>query len=264
MGKRVWRPALPEFVGPDLSPSQRRADLKGQLHNQLACFSSRRTTRRRGTRRSNSWIDTLAYRAISGSRSPSSWSLKPDYSSLLDRGFGRIFGTIIGATFAALLVGGLHPRSRGHGILGRVFSAWAAYSTWYASFAISFGFVTSLVLVLMSISTTDTLSTALDRLIDFSLGSVIALVAYLVWPTSLHNSVGGAMANLYQALERYLDAVFDIVEAWDTFAPRTLLRSLEPPAWRGYAQRAQSGERSRRPELTARVFPTSGVNWQQP
>ena len=65
----------------------------------------------------------------------------------------------------------------------------------------------------MSVSTTDIARRrpGIDS-IDFSLGSVIALVAYFVWPTSLHTSVSDAMANLYQALERYLTAVFDIVE----------------------------------------------------
>jgi len=211
MGRRVWRPALPEFVGPDLS----------RLRSGALTLKDNFTTNSPAFRHAVRLAVAVPAAAILGSTfglPRSFWLtfavlviLKPDYSSLLDRGFGRIFGTIIGATFAALLVGGLHP-DRAATVFLVAFSAWAAYSTWYASFAISFGFVTSLVLVLMSISTTDTLSTALDRLIDFSLGSVIALVAYLVWPTSLHNSVSDAMANLYQALERYLDAVFDIVE----------------------------------------------------
>ena len=46
-----------------------------------------------------------------------------------------MLGTIIGATFAALLVGGLHP-DLAVTVLLVAFSAWVAYSTWYASFAI--------------------------------------------------------------------------------------------------------------------------------
>ncbi|MFZ1062492.1 MAG: FUSC family protein [Acidimicrobiales bacterium] len=150
--------------------------------------------------------------------------LRPDYSSLLDRGLGRMLGTVIGATFAALLVGGLHPDLAVTTILVGL-SAWIAYSTWYASFAISFGFITALVLILMSVSATDTLSTALDRLLDFSLGSVIALIAYLVWPTSLRTSVNDALANLFHALERYLEAVLALATGTPIEPDKVIARS---------------------------------------
>ncbi len=136
--------------------------------------------------------------------------LKPDYSTLLLRGLSRIIGTIIGATVAALLVGGLHPSHSVTVVLVAI-AAWIAYSTWSTSFAVSFGFVTAMVLLLISTTTTDTLSTALDRLLDFSLGGVIALVAYLLWPSSQETKVSTAMAQLFRALARYLDAVLNLV-----------------------------------------------------
>ena len=224
LGRRVWRPTLPEFVGPDLS----------RLRSDALTLRDNLTTSSPAFRHAVRLAVAVPVAAVVGSAfglPRSFWLtfavlviLKPDYSSLLDRGLGRMLGTIIGATFAALLVGGLHPDLTVTVILV-AFSAWVAYSTWYASFAISFGFITALVLVLMSISTSDSLATALDRLIDFSLGSVIALVAYLVWPTSLHTSVSDAMANLYHALERYLVAVFDVVESKQFDPERVIIRS---------------------------------------
>lgn len=210
-GKRIWRPSLPEFSSPDLSRLRTNAlTLKDNLTPNSPAF--------RHAVRLAAAVPAAAFLGSTIGLPRSFWLtfavlviLKPDYSSLLDRGFGRMIGTIIGATFAALLIGGLHPDIAVTVILVS-FSAWVAYSTWYASFAISFGFITALVLVLMSITTTDTLSTALDRLLDFSLGSVIALVAYLIWPTSFETSVNDALANLYGAIERYLIAVFDVVE----------------------------------------------------
>ena len=223
-GRRVWRPALPKFARPDLT----------RLRSDALTLKDNFTFASPAFRHAVRLAVAVPAAAVLGSAlglPRSFWLtfavlviLKPDYSSLIDRGFGRLLGTIIGATFAALLVGGLHPDLTVT-VLLVAFSAWAAYSTWYASFAVSFGFITALVLVLLSVSATDTLTTALDRLIDFSLGGVIALAAYLVWPTSLRTSVSDAIANLYHALERYLAAAFDIVEGKNPDPERIITRS---------------------------------------
>jgi uncharacterized membrane protein YccC len=136
--------------------------------------------------------------------------LKPDYSSLLHRGLSRIVGTIIGAFVAALVVGGLHPDHVVTTVLVAL-AAWIAYSTWSASFAVSFGFVTALVLMALSVTSTDTLSTALDRLLDFSLGGVIAVLAYLVWPTPPQSELKNTWSRLYASLAEYILTVFDVV-----------------------------------------------------
>jgi uncharacterized membrane protein YccC len=210
-GKRVWRPSRPEFAGLDLSR------LRGDVLTLKDNFTSNSPAFRHAVRLAVS-VPAAAVVGSALALPRSFWLtfavlviLKPDYNSLLDKGFGRMVGTIIGATVAALLIGGLHPDLTLTVILV-AFSAWVAYSTWFSSFAIAFGFVTALVLILMSVTTTDTLSTALDRLIDFSLGSVIAVLAYLIWPTPQNTSVSDSISILYGAIERYLVVVFDIVE----------------------------------------------------
>jgi uncharacterized membrane protein YccC len=120
--------------------------------------------------------------------------LKPDYSSLFRRGLGRVVGTILGATLAALIVGGLHPDTAVTVVLVAL-CAWAAYSLWRASFAVAISFVTALVLFLISTTQVDTLSTATDRLIDTVLGGAIALGIYMAWPT-------WSSSDAYAALER--------------------------------------------------------------
>ena len=72
-----------------------------------------------------------------------------------------------------------------------------AYSSWAASFSVAIGFITAMVLILLSTSTTDTLGTAVDRLIDISLGGAIAVITYLVWPTSPRAGVGKAQSSLF-------------------------------------------------------------------
>jgi uncharacterized membrane protein YccC len=220
-GKRIWLPVVPDFSSPDLSRVRANAlSLKDNLHLSSPAFrhAVRLAVAVPAAAVLGSWLGlprsfwlTFAVLVI----------LKPDYSSLLDRGLGRMIGTVIGATLAALLVGGLHPNLTVTVVLVAL-TAWLAYSTWYVSFAISFGFITALVLILLSITSTDTLSTALDRLLDFSLGGVIALAAYLVWPTSLVTGVNQAMESVYRELEHYLTVVFALVER-KTVAPEEVV-----------------------------------------
>ncbi len=208
--RRVWRPSRPQFIGFEFS--QLRSNLRIVRDNVTATSPSFRHAVRLAI--------AVPFAAVIGSALSlprSFWLafavaviLKPDYSSLLHRGLSRIVGTIIGAVVAALVIGGLHPGHATTTVL-IVLSAWIAYSTWSASFAVSFGFVTALVLMALSITTTDTLSTALDRLLDFSLGGVIAVLAYLVWPTSPQVELKDVWTRLYESLAAYLVVVFDVI-----------------------------------------------------
>jgi uncharacterized membrane protein YccC len=129
--------------------------------------------------------------------------LKADYSTLFRRGLGRVIGTVAGATFAALIVGGLHPGEIASvAFVGGV--AWASYSLWQSNFALSTAFTTALILVLLSATQVDTLSTALDRLIDTVLGGAIALGVYVVWPTWSTAGARASLAVLGRAIAAYL------------------------------------------------------------
>lgn len=137
--------------------------------------------------------------------------LKPDYSSLFRRGLGRVLGTILGATLAALFVGGLHPDTAVTVVLVAL-CAWAAYALWQASFAVGVGFVTALVLFLLSTTQLDTLSTATDRLIDTVLGGAIALGVYIAWPTWSSKDAYVAIGLLIETERNYLGVLFSALE----------------------------------------------------
>lgn len=132
--------------------------------------------------------------------------LKPDYSTLLRRGVGRVIGTALGASLAAILVSELHPSYAATTVLVAL-AAGLAYSTWPASFAVAIGLVTSLVLIMLSVSTTNSVGTALDRLIDVVLGAIISAATYLVWPSSPAHDVHQSEASMFSALARYVDEV---------------------------------------------------------
>jgi uncharacterized membrane protein YccC len=137
--------------------------------------------------------------------------LKPDYSSLFRRGLGRVVGTILGATLAALIVGGLHPGTAMTVVLVAL-CAWAAYSLWRASFAVATSFVTALVLFLISTTQVDTLSTATDRLIDTVLGGAIALGVYMAWPTWSSSDAYDALERLVADERGYLSDLLTAIE----------------------------------------------------
>ena len=181
--------------------------------------------------------------------------LKPDYSTLVKRGLGRLAGTVLGATVAAVLVSELHPNMTLTTALVAL-CAWTAYSAWAASFSIAIGFVTAMVLILLSTSITDTIGTAVDRLIDVSLGGAIAVVAYLVWPTSPRAGVRAAQAALFLALRDYLEAVTRLVNDNDP-NPDTIARSSRNVrlAWAG--DEAAVGRSVEEPTAT-RVDPSEG------
>jgi len=137
--------------------------------------------------------------------------LKPDYSSLFRSGLGRMLGTVLGGTAAALIVGGLRPGAAA--VVALVaFTGWAAYSVWSASFAAAMAFMTALVLILLSTTQADTLATALDRLVDTLTGGALALGVYLLWPTWSRLDAQRALASLIDAEAHYLGSVLGALE----------------------------------------------------
>ena len=143
--------------------------------------------------------------------------LKPDYSTLLRRGVGRVIGTMLGAVIAAVLISELHPSTLLTTVLVGVVAA-VAYMTWTASFSVSIGLITSLVLILLSVSTSNSLGTALDRLLDVTLGAIISALTYLVWPSSPAKDVRQSQSALFTALARYVDEVLNYVFGGDSDA----------------------------------------------
>ncbi|MGA2295630.1 MAG: FUSC family protein [Acidimicrobiales bacterium] len=179
--------------------------------------------------------------------------LKPDYSTLFDKGLGRVVGTLVGATLAAVLVSELHPDLFLTTVLVALM-AWAVYSTWAASFSVAMGFVTALILILLSTSLHDTVGTALDRLIDVTLGAVIAFVAYLVWPTSPKGGVEEAQSALFASLRAYLAAVLDLVESKGVDAP--VLEATSKSARLAWANSEAAVDRSIQEPASTRLDPS--------
>jgi len=132
--------------------------------------------------------------------------LKPDYATLLRRGLSRVIGTALGASAAALFAAQFHPP---HAVIAVVVLVVAtlSYAVWAASFSVAIGLVSSLVLLMLSITTTNTIANAGERLLDVTIGAIIAASAYLLWPSSPQTSVDDALLALRGDLAHYLDIV---------------------------------------------------------
>jgi uncharacterized membrane protein YccC len=181
--------------------------------------------------------------------------LKPDYSTLFDRGLGRVVGTLVGATLAAVIVSELQPDLFWTSVMVAVM-AWAVYSTWAASFSVAMGFVTALVLTLLSTSLHDTVGTAFDRFIDVTLGAVIAVVAYLVWPTSPKAGVEESQFGLFASLRDYLAVVIEVIEQKPVPDQQVMARAKSTRlAW---ANSEAAVDRSIQEPAATRIDPSQG------
>jgi uncharacterized membrane protein YccC len=176
--------------------------------------------------------------------------LKPDIGSLFSKGVGRVVGTIVGVGCAGFVVAGLHPDTAWT-VVALAVSVWGAYAFYQSNFAIGSSFVAAVVLLLLSVTEVNTLTTAGDRLLDTALGGAVALTTYLVWPTWSNGEARRALARLAAAQRSYLAAVLSAVLgeaepsnrelaglarqarlAW-TGAQATVARSrAEPTRWR--------------------------------
>jgi uncharacterized membrane protein YccC len=209
--QRAWRPSLPSMHGIDLGEWQTDFSLiRDNLHPGSSAL--------RHAVRLAVAVPFSALLATWLSLPRGYWLpfavtviLKPDYSTLISRGVGRLIGTALGAVLAALLVSTLHPNLVLTVVLVAVF-AWAECTAWSASFPVAIGFVTALVLILLNTSVNDPLGTALDRLLDVALGGAISVLVYLVWPTSSRAGVSEAHSQLFGALGDYLEVISPLVQ----------------------------------------------------
>jgi uncharacterized membrane protein YccC len=132
--------------------------------------------------------------------------LRPEYGATFTRGAERALGTALGAGLAGLIAATLHPTG-GATIALVGLLAWLAYSTFPASFAAGFGFITALVVFLLNIVNPDTLATAGARLLDTLIGGALGLLVYAAWPTWSEGPARDAVAELVGALRQYLSEV---------------------------------------------------------
>jgi uncharacterized membrane protein YccC len=128
--------------------------------------------------------------------------LRPDYSSTLYRGVQRASGTVLGVGLglATVLLGHLGSVALLAGVAATLFAAYALLTVNYLFFAV---FLTDFVVVLLALLGLPADQTAPERLIGTGIGTGLALLAYILWPTWERTGVSEKFARLFRAQCRF-------------------------------------------------------------
>ncbi|SFP69941.1 Uncharacterized membrane protein YccC [Amycolatopsis arida] len=155
--------------------------------------------------------------------------LKPDFGSVFGRAVLRALGTVIGVGIGAAVLG-LGVRGWPLVALVAVFAAGVAIGK-VRNYGILSAFVTPLIIVQMDLTNQGEWAVVLARLVDTVIGCAIVLVfGYLLWPGSRRPRIGGRLADVAEAVARYVDR--GLLPA-RTAAERTERARLRRRAYRG-------------------------------
>ena len=122
--------------------------------------------------------------------------LRPDYSSTLYRGLQRAAGTIVGAGLgvATVQLARVGLTALLAGIAVSLMAAYAVFTVNYLLFAV---FLTDFVVVLLALLGLPPEPTVIARLIGTGIGTGLAILAYLLWPTWEGTSAAEKLARLF-------------------------------------------------------------------
>jgi uncharacterized membrane protein YccC len=128
--------------------------------------------------------------------------LRPDYGSTLYRGVQRASGTVLGVGLglATVLLGHLGSAALLAGVAGSLFAAYALLTVNYLFFAV---FLTDFVVVLLALLGLPAGQTAPDRLLGTGIGTGLAVLAYILWPTWERTTASEKFARMYLAQCRF-------------------------------------------------------------
>jgi uncharacterized membrane protein YccC len=132
--------------------------------------------------------------------------LRPDYSSTVYRGLQRAAGTVVGAGLGvatALLI----KVSLTALLCGVAVSLLAAYAVFTVNYLLYAVFLTDFVVVLLALLGLPPDPTALARLVGTGIGTGLAILAYLLWPTWEGSSAAEKFARLISAQGSYSRAL---------------------------------------------------------
>jgi uncharacterized membrane protein YccC len=138
------------------------------------------------------------------------WLLRPDFGSTFTRGVQRYAGTTAGAVLATLFAATVHPGPYALAALATALSV-GIFCFMLANYGVTGACTTGWVVFVSALAGIPELRAAADRVLDTSLGAVLALGCYLLWPTWERGEVGDMVADVIDAARRYGNVV---LECW--------------------------------------------------
>ncbi len=170
--------------------------------------------------------------------------LKPDYSSTLSRSIQRAVGTVLGVGLSAAAVQ-LGHLDRGGLVAAAGVSIAAAYALFEVNYFLFSVFITAFIVMRLDILGIPAIPTAEARLIDTAIGAVLALIAYVAWPTWEGITAPEKLARLIEAHREYAIALLRQI-AHPNQLDLARLRALQ-----GAARRARSDAEASTSRLVA-------------
>ena len=146
--------------------------------------------------------------------------LKPDFAATFARGVARTLGTMLGAVLTTLVVSLLAPNNTILVILDGIM-AFLSFSVLFANYAIFSAFITTETVLLLTFVIPQPLMTTAYRAIDTTIGGILALLIYALWPTWERTQVMPNIAQRIEAIREYFVAVMKAYThpgAYDTLA----------------------------------------------
>ncbi|HXE13512.1 MAG TPA: FUSC family protein [Bryobacteraceae bacterium] len=135
--------------------------------------------------------------------------LKPDFTSTFSRGVLRLAGTFAGLALATVLLHFIHPSAMGQ-VLVITFFMFALRSVGSANYGILVVSVSGLVVFLVGLTGIAAGSVISARAINTTVGGLLALVAYWLWPTWERMQVGEQFARMIDAYRGYLQTIVEV------------------------------------------------------
>lgn len=144
--------------------------------------------------------------------------LRPDFHDTFAFSFGRVSGTVLGAAGATAIAYLFAPGPVALVALVLAF-VWGAYAFAGANYAAVSISITGYVIFLMTLAGIPEATAATDRIIYTATAGVLALCAYLAWPTWTATEARPAIAAMLEAQGRYVE---DLLVACAGAAPPDL------------------------------------------
>jgi uncharacterized membrane protein YccC len=132
--------------------------------------------------------------------------LRPDFAATFNFGLLRVVGTILGLVLTTAVLHFTPHEAWAHlAVMGVLCMAFRYLAT--AHYGIAVAALTGTVVILLSFEGVNSSDAVLDRVINTALGSGMALLAYVLWPTWERGRVRRSLADMLTGYAAYLRAL---------------------------------------------------------
>ncbi|URL57333.1 FUSC family protein [Luteibacter flocculans] len=155
--------------------------------------------------------------------------LRPDFAATFNFGLLRVVGTVLGLMLTTFVLRLAPDDVWAHiGVMGALCVAFRYLAG--AHYGIAVAALTGTVVVLLSFEGVDPHAAMSDRVVNTALGSGLALLAYVLWPSWERHRARTALSEMLCAYADYLDALVAPADSHARYAVRTGTRTTRTNA----------------------------------